>query len=288
MPTHQDALLQTSDGLSLYTQTWSPAEKAKGVVCVVHGLGEHSGRYAHVAHFLAGRGYILTAFDLRGHGRSPGKRGHSPTYEVLLDDIAQFLNQTRAGHPHLPLFLYGHSLGGNLVINFILKRNTPLLGAVSTSPWLRTAFEPPAWKLKLSDLLYQWWPGLALSTGLEQAALSHDEEVVRSYANDPLVHDRLTVRLATDALRNGEWAIAHAAELSIPLLLMHGSDDRLTSMPASREFAERAGDLCELRIWDGLYHELHNEFQKSDVMQMITNWLDALVKDSRVVGEENS
>ncbi len=270
---------QTEDGLRLYAQGWQPETEPKGVVCLVHGLGEHSGRYEHLAAFLNQAGYALLAFDLRGHGKSEGQRGYAPSYEALLDDIARLLDEAANRYPDLPRFLYGHSLGGNLVINYALRRRPQLAGVIATGPFFRAAFEPPAWKLTLARIMYNLWPTLSLSNELDRQALSRDPEVVRDYDEDPLVHDRLTPRLTMDMFQAGLWALEHASELSLPLLLMHGSADRLCSVQASREFAARAGDRCTLKIWDGFYHEIHNEPEQEQVFEYLLEWLNSRVSD---------
>ena len=270
---------QTKDGLRLYAQGWKPEAELKGVVCLVHGLGEHSGRYEHLAAFLNQAGYALLAFDLRGHGKSGGQRGYAPSYEALLDDIARLLDEAANRYPDLPRFLYGHSLGGNLVINYALRRRPQLAGVIATGPFFRAAFEPPAWKLTLARIMYNLWPTLSLSNELDRQALSRDPEVVQAYDEDPLVHDRLTPRLTMDMFQAGLWALEHASELSLPLLLMHGSADRLCSVQASREFAARAGDRCTLKIWDGFYHEIHNEPEQEQVFEYLLEWLNSRVSD---------
>ena len=257
---------QTEDGLQLYAQGWQPETEPKGAVCLVHGLGEHSGRYAHLAAFLNQAGYALLAFDLRGH---------TPSYEALMEDIAHFLAEAAKHYPDCPRFLYGHSLGGNQVINYALRRRPRLAGVVATGPLLRTAFEPPAWKIPLGKIMHGLWPALSMSNEIDRQDLSRDPEVVRAYNDDPLVHDRVTARLGIDMLEAGLWALEHAAEFPLPLLLMHGSADRLTSAQASREFAAQAGDGCTLKIWDGFYHEIHNEPEQGQVFEYLLEWLNS-------------
>jgi len=265
---------QTEDGLRLYAQDWQPDTEPKAAVCLVHGLGEHSGRYAHLAASLNQAGYALLASDLRGHGKSEGQRGHTPSYEALLDDISQLLEEAAARCPDRPCFLYGHSLGGNLVIEYALQRRPPLAGVVATGTLFQPAFEPPAWKVTLGKIMYNLWPTLTMSNELDRQALSRDPEVVRAYNDDPLVHDRLSARLGMDMLQSGLWSLEHAAKFALPLLLMHGSADRLTSAQASREFAAQAGDGCTLRVWDGFYHEIHNEPEQGQVFAYLLEWLN--------------
>ncbi len=265
--------LKTCDGLNLFVQEWAPDSKPRAVVCLVHGHGEHIGRYAHVAEALTSAGFALHGFDLRGHGKSEGARGHASSYDALLDDIERFLQQAAESQPRLPRFLYGHSMGGNLVINYALRRKPSLAGVIATGPWLRLAFEPPTIKVALGRMMNRVFPAFTQASGLETAALSRDAEVVRAYENDPLVHDKISARLFVTMYESGLWALEHAAEFPLPLLLMHGSADRLTSAQASEEFARKAGDRVTLRIWEGWYHEIHNEPEKEKVFHLMIDWL---------------
>ena len=267
------------DGTKFHCQIWQAALSAKETrptIALVHGLGEHSGRYGDLISHLIHRGHPVIATDLRGHGRSGGTRGHSPSYEALLDDIDLLLGAARERFPGTPFVLYGHSFGGALVINYGLRRHPDMLGLIATSPALRPAVVPPEWKLRVGHLLYRTWPSLTLKSGLEAVGISRDQAVVRAYRTDALVHDRISARLGLDLLEAGEWALQHAAELTLPLLLMHGDSDRLTSVTASREFARRAPPSCTLRIWQGFYHELHHEPEKAAVFAEISNWLETL------------
>jgi len=259
----------------LFGRSW-PVANAKGVVCLVHGLGEHSGRYAPLAAALNAAGFAVHAFDLRGHGKSGGKRGHTPDYDALMNDIACLLNDAAKKFPAAPRFLYGHSLGGNLVLNYILRRPVEdLTGAVATGPWLRLAFEPPAFKIWLARTVGRLLPALLQPSGLNVAHLSHDPEIVQAYVEDPLVHDRISSALFLGAYEAGLWALEHAADLTLPLLLMHGADDQLTSPEASEEFCRRAGERCTFKRWEGMYHEIHNEPQKAEVYRTVIAWLES-------------
>lgn len=265
---------KSNDGLDLYACAWTPDGDARAVVALVHGLGEHCGRYAHVAAHLNQAGYAVLAFDQRGHGKSAGKRGYIPSYDALMDDVALLLSQAAARFPGKALYLYGHSLGGSMVINYALRRQPKLAGVIATSPGLRTAFAPPPLKLLLGKAAYSIYPGLILPNGLEVAAISRDPAVVAAYHSDPLGHDRLSARLGIDLLASGEWALANAERLNLPLLLLHGEADRLTSSAASAEFASKAGARCTFKTWPGGYHELHNDIEKADVLAYIVAWLD--------------
>jgi alpha-beta hydrolase superfamily lysophospholipase len=165
-------------------------------------------------------------------------------------------------------------MGGNQAINYVLRSPQGLKGVIATGPWLRLAFDPPAAQVITAKLLNSIASSFSMASGLSQTSLSRDPEVVSKYAADPLVHDKISPRLYTGIYESGLWALEHAAELKIPMLLMHGSGDKITSAPASQEFAQKAGNLVTLRIWDGFYHEIHNEPEKAEVIQVMVDWLD--------------
>jgi acylglycerol lipase len=266
---------KSKDGLKLVGREWKPGGKARGAICLVHGIGEHTGRYPHVAAAYNQAGYAVLGLDLRGHGLSEGQRGFTPSYDAFLDDIDVLLGEARSRYPSLPLFFYGHSLGGNLVLYHALRRQPALTGVVASSPQLRLAFQPPAWKTTMGRLLFNIYPAFSMPSGLEQAALSHDPEVVRAYAADPLVHDKVSARLGIGLIDVGLWLLDHAAEFALPLLIYCGSEDRLVSAGACREFASKVKGDCTIKIWEGLYHETHNEPQKAEVLAFVTQWLKA-------------
>jgi len=276
---HTEFKLKTFDELSLFGQSWQPESKPKAVICLVHGLGEYSGRYTHVADALTLAGYAIFAFDLRGHGKSSGQRGHAPSYEALLNDVSLFFNEMDKNFPELPLFLYGHSLGGNLVLNYILRHQPQLKGVIVTDPWLRLAFEPPRFKVILAQITNYIWPSFSQKNGLDTKALSRDPEVVQAYENDPLVHGHISARMFIGIYQSGYWALEHASEFSLPLLLIHGGDDKIISVEAGREFADKIKENCTLKIWDGLYHEIHNEPEKEEVFKYLIDWLDKKVSE---------
>lgn len=271
---------QAADGTEIFCRGWQPPGTPAGVLCLVHGIGEHSGRYLHVGDRLRQAGYAVMAMDLRGHGRSKGKRGHVPGYTVLLDDIAALLSRAGQRFPGTPMLLYGQSLGGNLVLNYVLRRQPDLAGVIATSPALRLAFSPPGWQLALARLMRRVLPSFTLPRGTDYSAVSRDPNVILALEADPLVHDMVSARLGLDVIEQGEWAMAHAHQLSLPLLLMHGSGDLMASPAASEEFARRVGDNCTLKIWHGLFHELQNAPEKDQVFDFMIQWLRRVAPSS--------
>lgn len=265
---------KSSDGLEMYSRGWAPQGVPQAAIMLVHGHGEHVARYDHVAAALGEKGYAMLGFDFRGHGKSGGPRGHTPSYDALMDDIASFSQQADLRYPGLPRFLYGHSLGGNLVLNYALRRKPDLRGIIATGPWLKLAFDPPASQVTLGRLMNGIAPGFIQHSKLNTQGLSHDQAVVAAYENDPLVHDKISARLFVTIYESGLWALEHAAEFPLPLLLMHGAADPITSAKASQEFAQKAGNKVSLKIWDGMYHEIHNELEKAEVFRTMLIWLE--------------
>jgi alpha-beta hydrolase superfamily lysophospholipase len=245
----------------------------------VHGLGEHIGRYEHVAVALTAAGYAVTGFDLRGHGKSDGIRGFSTSNDAMMEDIAQNIQNAKDHFTKVPTFLYGHSLGGNLVLFYALTRKPELKGVIATSPGLGTAQPLSPALLLLTKVLYRLAPSAKINNTLDVTGLARDPEVVSKYQADPLVHPFISPRLALDMFKNGDYCLEHAAEFPLPLLLMQGTADRLVSPSKTKAFAMAAPlDKITYKQWDGYYHELHNEPEKAEVLKTMIGWLDQELK----------
>ena len=267
--------LRTNDGTSLYAQEWRPDAKAKGVVCVVHGLGEHGGQYAEVAESLVKRDIALVAIDLRGHGRSEGRRGHAPSYNALLDDVDVLLRGAGESYPDTPRFLYGHSLGGNFVINHVLRRQPAITGLVATSPWLRLTKDLAWWKRIGATIVEPFWPTLTFTTNNDREGIL---EEVGFRRNRELFHNLITVRLLMRTRRAGMWAAKHGDLLSIPALLIHGTDDAVTDPRSSADFARQAGPDCECVLLPGIGHSPQEE--DLTTIPTIVDWVARKVTDA--------
>jgi len=251
----------------------SPGKKTRANIIFVHGLGEHINRYKTWAESFNREGIGFTGLDLPGHGLSDGRRGHIRSYSLtdeMTDILVKHIKSTFTG---LPVFIYGHSLGGGIVLDYLLRKKPDVNGAIVTSPWLKLSFQPAKSKIILASVIKNILPGLAQPSGLVAEHISHDKEVVDAYMKDPLVHYKISVSLFHSAMSAAGHSLEHAAELTIPLLLMHGSEDQICSPEGSKEFAGRT-KLAELKIWDGGYHELHNEPFKKDVFEYILSWVN--------------
>lgn len=264
---------ENAEGLQLFATNWA-IENPRAVIALVHGQGEHFGRYTHVAKWFNQHQIAVVGFDIQGYGQSEGKRGHAKNLDVLMDDIGLLLKKTRQLYPGTPLFLYGHSMGGGLVLNFVTRRNPSLTGLIATGPWIRLAFEAPAIKVFAGQLMKRIWPILALPTGLETNYISKDEAVVKAYQEDPLVHSKLSAAAGIALLDAAKWLDSWAGTFEIPVLLQHGGDDKITSAKATQRFFERVNGDVSYREWPGLYHEIHNEKVQEQVFAYTLTWME--------------
>lgn len=264
----------TEDGLRLRTQTWLPAGEPRAVLAFAHGQSDHSGRYGHVGEALAGAGFALHMADLRGHGESPGRRGHVMRFEEYRLDFDALVQSAWDIAPTAPYFIGGHSMGGLIALNAALDRPIGPRGVVVTGPLLRLAFEPPGWLVAVGRAAAVIAPTMAFSNQLDAQDLCHDPAVVREYEGDPLVHSQVSARAYTEMTRAETGTLAQAGRLEMPLLLLQGGADRVVSPQASREFYERAGSADKtLRVYDGLYHEILNEPENGQVLADLIEWL---------------
>ena len=271
-----DGWAVTKDGLRLYWQRWRP-DAPRAVLLLVHGLGEHSGRYAHVASWFAERGYACWALDCRGHGRSDGSRVHVDRFDEFLDDVAILRALARAQYPALPVCLVGHSQGGLVTLRSVLGEPAGLAGAIVSSPLLgiHPASQPSALLANAAHVLSRVAPALRLKDKLDPNNLSRDPSVALAYEADPLVSHRVSSRSFVTLL--GALADTHvrAPSLSLPTLVMAAGADRVVDSAATARFVEHAPrSLVTHVVWDGLYHEIFNEPEKGQVFRRMESWLE--------------
>jgi acylglycerol lipase len=254
------------------------AQHPKAVLVIMHGLGEHIGRYQHVFDYFNHKDINVMGCDFPGHGKSDGGRGHVPGgIERMMNIVQEMVDKAKSENPNLPVFLFGHSMGGCVVVNFLMKRKPVIAGVIASAPALKLAFEPPKFLVFLGRLTVKIIPSFAQPNNLERAALSRDKAVVDAYSKDLLVHDLVSSALGIGLLDAGKWAIANIAnaDLSSPLLVYHGTADRLTSSEGTKEFAQLAKGKVTFKSWDGLYHEMHNEPEKELVLANILEWMES-------------
>ena len=279
----------TDDGLALHLRVWPAGNPRRGVVVLVHGLGEHIDRYDHVARRLNALGFAVVGYDHRGHGRSPGPRGGMPCDDALCADLGRVLYAACESFPG-PLVLLGHSLGGLIAGRFVAEGLQPAPAkwwrAIDALVMSSPALDPGtnAVQKLLLAVVAPALPNLAVNNGLKVDWISRDANVVKAYAADPLVHDRITGRLGLFVARQGPAVIAAAPRWTTPTLLMWAGADRCVSPMGSAAFAAAApGGIVTVREWPGLFHEIFNEPEQGDVLKVMADWLVARLPEHATV-----
>jgi acylglycerol lipase len=262
----------TFQGTSFFWQSWE-ATQSNAVLLIIHGMGEHSGRYAHVAEFFNTFNYVVCAMDHYGHGHSGGKKGDIPSMEYMLQSVAVFIQEVQKTYGVKPTVICGHSMGGNVVANYLIQKSQQFKSAIITSPWLILPASVPKWRILLAKLMMKIFPGFQDSTKLDATAISRIPEEVKKYQNDPLVHDYMTPRFFFTMEEAGLFAIDYADRINIPVLLMHGKADRLTYIGGSVMFYENNPEKIHFKAWDEAYHELHNDTIRQEVLEYMIDFV---------------
>ena len=274
-PIHLEATFRGVAGLELFRQQWRPVGRpVRAVLVNVHGIGDHSSLYPALPDYFVPRGWAIHAFDLRGNGRSPGRRGHIDRWSDLRGDLDRFLAVVRADEPERPLFLLGNSLGGLIVLDYALHHPAGLRGVIAVAPPLGR-IGTPAWLLALGQALSRVWPGFTLETGLDLSRLSRDPAVRDAIVSDPLFHRRGSARLAAEVLATARALRREAAHFPVPLLLLHGAEDRMVFPDGSRAFIAAAGQPDKRYVeYPGGYHALLADVDRDRVLDDLRQWME--------------
>ena len=281
---HSDAIASRKEGkflgvggLNLYYQSWHPGGEVKGILAIVHGLGGHSGLYKTIVEHLLPKEYAIYGFDLRGHGRSEGQRGYINTWAEFRDDLQTFLNLIRQQQPGCPIFLFGHSLGGVIALDYTLRYvqdKSALSGVIAFAPSIGKVGVPLS-RVVLGKLLSQVWPRFSLNIGLDFSAGSRDQKILDSYTQDKLRHTLATARLSTEFFATVDWIHTHAEKWQVPLLILHGGADRIALPAGSEIFYQNVIYPDKLRIeYPGGYHDLHYDINYLQVITDLVNWMN--------------
>lgn len=271
---HREGHFTTPDGADIYTQAWLPDDKPQAIILIVHGLGEHSGRYANYVNYFVPRGYALYGFDTRGHGRSGGARGYVERFDQYVEDVDRRAAQARSDWPGTPLFVLAHSLGSLMGLSYARQHSDRLNGLIVTGTALQDALQLPPWKRSLATALSRVTPSLKMNNGIALSSLSHDPAVIAAYEADPLTHTWGTPRLATETEVVRAQIRQGATTWRVPTLMLHGGADLICVPDGARLFAAQTPPgLVEYRSYPGLYHEIHNEPEKEQVFSDIETWL---------------
>jgi alpha-beta hydrolase superfamily lysophospholipase len=275
-----------SGGERLHLQAWLPARPARpdgeasndvtAVIAVVHGYGDHGGRYAWLGEDMAARGHAVYAYDLRGHGQSSGSRGQVRRFEEYLDDTAVFLDEVRRRQPDAPLFLLGHSMGGLVCARFAEERVPDVRGLVLSSPFLQLAEAVPPARVVAARAMAKVWPNKDIGNSVRAEQLSHESVVVEAYVTDRLVHHVAPARWASETLAAQDAAMAAAERISLPLLVLFGTDDQVVDTAFIEALYARASSRDKsIERYEGYFHECFNETGRERVYQDLAAWLEA-------------
>ena len=267
-----DGSIDSVDGAKLAYRAW-PLPDGKITFAVVHGLGEHAGRYRRFADGMAKHGFGTFALDLRGHGNSPGQRGHVDSWSQWTDDVSAFVKHISAssGGEVVPL---GHSFGGAALLSTVLAGKLPgTKRFIVSSPALKVKVAVPAWKIKLGTAASKVMPKLALDNEVDPKLISRIPDIVEEYRNDPLVHTKISSRMYTEWLAATKDILNRAGEIKVPFLILAGTDDGLIDPQGSKDLNKGAASMSELRLLEGRYHEPFNDRDNEEVFTLIASWL---------------
>jgi alpha-beta hydrolase superfamily lysophospholipase len=274
--THRTGRFPGAGGVQLFYQAWLPPEASHRAVLVnLHGLGDHSGLYPNLASYFPPRRIAVYAYDMRGNGRSPGQRGHVREWGEYRGDLTAFLDQVKNWEGAKPLFLLGNSLGGLVVLEYALLHPGGLSGVIASAPPLGMLGVPPL-LMALGRVLSRVLPRFAIKTGMDLSGLARDPAVMEAVLADPLFHRWGTARLSTEVTQAIERVQAAAAKFSLPLLILHGSEDRMVPPDGSRRFfAQVQHPDREYREYPGAYHGLFADLGYDDVLRDLERWIEA-------------
>lgn len=274
-----------ADGVSLFGKCLpargDASQAPRAIVALVHGISEHSGRYSAVVDHLTESGFVVYAFDLRGHGESQGRRGHIDSWSQYRDDVKAYLEQVRTRDPGIPIFIYGHSLGALIVAEYVLFHPEGLAGMIVSGIPLRPVGVARPQLVLLAKSLSRIWPTFSVSLGVKGERLSRDPERVRAYKEDPMVHHTATARWGTEALNAIDRVKSRMAEITLPILILHGGADPVNSVEGSRKLYDAVASADkELKIYPGGMHEPHNDVIRGEAAEDVEKWLSRQVENT--------
>jgi len=271
---HKQDFFQAQDGLRLFEQSWYPENSARAVVLLVHGLAEHSSRYEHVAQYLTANSMAIETFDLRGHGQSDGERVYINSFGEYLQDLDIFCKQVQERCSGLPLFIYGHSMGATISTLYVINHNPEIKGLVLSGVTIRFGQDVSPALIKIGAILGKYAPRMK-TTKLDANSISRDPQIIKQYDQDPLNYrGKIPARTGWELLQAMRRIEQQMSALTQPILIMHGSGDKLSNPESSQELYEGVQSADKtLKIYDGFYHEIHNDPEQKQVLEDITNWI---------------
>ena len=266
--------VSSGSGKELFGKYWIPQGNPRAVIAVMHGLGDHISRYENFAHFFSENQIAVIGIDQRGHGRSGGKRGHSGNYASIMTDTQLLLLETRRRFTETPLFLFGHSMGANFALNYALRHTSKeIMGVILSAPFIHPNGMPFNQKILNIPAINRFFPFFTVSFTLDPMELTNDPSAGMKYLEDPVKHERISIGLYRELSRSSKWILENAAKITYPVLIMHGRDDRIASWDQSKNISEKMANNADLKIWEGMRHELHHEKSRIKVLEYVLSWL---------------
>ncbi len=275
---HIEARFNEHEDTALYYQCWLPTKGIKAVLLVVHGLAEHSGRYLNIVNYLVPKGYAVCSFDYQGHGKSGGLRGYVKRFSCYLDELRSFLGIVRNMYPENKIYIVGHSIGGTIAANFATNHQDEFDGLILSGATIKPGASLSRVKIAMANFLSLILPKVGVDI-IDASTISRDKAVVDAYVNDPLVYrGKISARLGAELISAMQELTRKMSQIKLPILIMHGTDDRLCDPEGSLMLYERVSSPDKtLKLYDGLYHEIFNEPEREQVFRDMEAWLDARV-----------
>ena len=253
--------------------SWLPNKKIKVAIGIIHGLGEHSSRYDDFAEYFCKKGYGVYSIDLRGHGKSEGKRGHVNNFKKLIDDSEEMFINIRKENLNVPMVMFGHSLGGCIALNYLCENQSKEIDlAIISSPWLKTVLEPPKFIIYIQKILVVLFPNFTLNNRLDPYHLSKNTNKVKKYIKDPLVHNRISLKMFSEVNKVIDKIENESEKINIPVLLLHGKKDNIISFKGTKKISKKINN-SKLILYEGLYHEPHNDLEKNEILDNYTSFI---------------
>jgi len=269
-----EKFILNSSAKKIFIREWETKGQPKKNILIIHGLGEHSGRYKEFAEFYIEKGIGVYALDLQGHGKSMGKRGHIKSFEEYLDSVENSLIFIRKKFLDTPIILFGHSLGGLIALNFLIERESKEIDkSIISSPWIETAIKIPSYLLLIHKVLHKIFPSLQLHNNLVTQHLSKDKNVIDDYEKDPLVHDRISLNLFSEIIKTIDNVIKKSSRIKLETLLYHGENDKIISHKGTKKIASLIPNN-KFILFEDIYHEPHNDNEKDLVFKQMIEFIN--------------
>ena len=275
---HTEGKFTGRNNFSLYRQAWLPDIAPKAILLVVHGIAEHSGRYMNLVNYFVPKGYAVYSFDLRGHGKSDGKRSYIERFSYYIDDLQTFFNLVRTENPNTKIFMVGHSMGSTISVDYALEHQSELQGLIISGTTLKLGSSISKAAILMAKILSVLMPKMGVSA-LDPGGISRDPAVVAAYVNDPLNYTgKLSARFGVELLKTMEMLQSGLSEINLPILIMQGSQDRISDPASSKLLFDGVGSKDKtMKIYEGFYHEIFNDPERQQVFSDMEAWIKTRV-----------